>query len=127
MKRRTENLIGWLIGIVTLGFYRTMAVGIHHEMTTESCRVVIKASYCEFKEAFEKQQWIWDYRFSGSLFTEDYRSQFHASIIEFDNIGYKLTSYGFIRANCLKNRKISEINNNRVYEFLEVHKNTVLK
>jgi hypothetical protein len=109
MKRKVENIFGWLLGIVTLGFYRTMAVGIHHEMTEDSCRIVVKASYCEFKEAFEKQQWILDYRFYGSLFTEDHRSKFHASIIEIDGIGYKLTSYGFIRANILKCRKIHEL------------------
>lgn len=32
MKRWQENIIGWIIGVFTLGFYRYVEVSTHHEI-----------------------------------------------------------------------------------------------
>ena len=47
-------------------------------------------SYFQFKKMFSNINWIYDIDFPNSLFTQNYylRTECHASIIAFDNIGY---------------------------------------
>jgi hypothetical protein len=112
MNRKLEHLTGLPFNIVTLGFYQCAVVGSHHYMTEKysQCGFVIKSSYSRFKKDFEKVDWkIWR-EFPDSLFTNDCSSEFHASIVRINNVGYLLTSYGLIRANMLKKKKLEELN-----------------
>jgi hypothetical protein len=111
MNRNLEHLIGFPINLI--GYW--IITVIHHQMVDDDsdCKVVIKASFAEFKQAFEKEEWETDGVYRGSLFSRDYYrngSEFHASVIRINNVGYKLTTYGFIRANILRRKKIEELN-----------------
>lgn len=126
MKRIFEHIPGFLIGIFTFGLYRVIDISIHHYMTDSSidCKAVIKASFVEFRKEFEKADWHVHCKFRKSLFTQEHDSEFHASIICINNVGYKLTSYGFIRANILRRKKIKELNGRLASHLL--HKNSEL-
>jgi hypothetical protein len=112
MNRFFEHLIGLPINILTLGYYWMVIIDMHHWMVDSEFynKTVIKASFSDFKKNFEKVDWKIDPLFRDSLFTRDNRSKFHASIIQINHTGYKLTTYGFIRANILKRKKIKELN-----------------
>jgi hypothetical protein len=111
MNRKLEHLIGLPLNLLTLGLYFFFKTQIHHEMTESFGGVaVIKASFTEFRKEFEKVQWETDRRYRSSLFTGNYESEFHADIIRINNVGYKLTTYGFIRAKTVKRKKIKELN-----------------
>jgi hypothetical protein len=120
MNRKLENVIGLLINIPMLGYYRMVTVECHHEMVDGFCEHVFKASFAEFRRDFEKVEWETDYRFRGSLFMRENDCEFHASIICINGIGYKLTTYGLIRANILRRRKIRELN----LEYIRQHRTT---
>jgi hypothetical protein len=112
MNRKIEHLIGLPINLPILGHYWLVRVLTHHEMIDEDfqCKFAIKASFSQFKNAFKKVDWGLSPAFRESLFTEDDGSEFHASIIRINNVGYKLTTYGFIRANILRRKKLKELN-----------------
>jgi hypothetical protein len=116
MLRIFENIIGIPINIGTLGFWRIVKIASHHTMVDNNngCNKVIKASYSEFKKAFEKVDWKINNTFEESLFEKDFfekdcGDEFHANIIRINKVGYKLTTYGLMRAIKLVNKKIKEI------------------
>jgi hypothetical protein len=117
MNRNFEHLIGLPINIFTFGYYRMVNITVHHGMVDgeEGNKAVIEASFSTFKKDFEKVDWEISLLFENSLFSKGYfvasqDSEFHADIIKINNIGYKLTTYGFIRANILRRKKIKELN-----------------
>jgi len=112
-RRLLENAIGWIIGIFTLGSIRCFETQINHEVVDESdCDRVIKTDYRTFKKAFEGVEWEIGEHWRKSLFGTDYpNSKFHENYIKIKGVGYKLTTYGLLRARALKNRKIKQLNN----------------
>jgi hypothetical protein len=123
MNRLTENLIGLIPNILTLGIYRYCNTNLHHSQVNQFCEVSKKATYKEFKDAFEKIDWDICKSDKNSLVLYlgndvHTQSEFHASIIKINGIGYKLTSYGFFMANILRRKKIKEIVKHRIDEII---------
>jgi hypothetical protein len=116
MNRSIENLIGVLINIPILGCYRYVSVAVHHGMVEEFSDhiAVISATFAQFKKEFEKINWTTCRLYRESLFTIDSDDQFHAGVISMNGAWYKLTTYGLIRANILRRRKIKELNRKRI-------------
>jgi hypothetical protein len=111
MERKLENIIGFFIGILTLGMARSIFTQIHHEMVDKFVRgKVIKSNFKTFRNEFKTVDWELLYTCGKDLFTNDQTSLFHASIIKINNVGYKLTTYGLIRAYALRNKKVKELN-----------------
>jgi len=109
MNRTIEKIICLPLNIITLGCFYFLIIDIHHSQTDDFCHIAVKSNYADFKKAFEKIDWKLSGEFKASLFTNDHKSTFHAGIIRINNIGYKLTTYGYLKAVALKNKKIKEI------------------
>ena len=118
MNRKLESVISFFINVLSFGYWY-VRMKVHQEMTEEYSERSANASYSEFKDAFNK---IYYWSLCGgykSLFYDydgKHHSEFHASIICIDRIGFKLTSFGYIRALILRNKKINQLNREIIRE-----------
>lgn len=124
----TERIASFIIGLVTLGFYNGVERLTHVQMVKGECKRWRKINYNDFEKLFNNVNWdVPDNRWRKSLFTKDFMrprgSQFHASIIEIDGIGYILSSYGLIRANILKSKKIEQLREQDILQFTQTKLN----
>lgn len=106
MNRFFENIISiplWLL------IFTIPSILTHWGMVKESSRVkkLKKATYQELKEKMISVDWEFNPNFPCSLFDRNdfWANYFHASIFEFNGVGYLLTPYGLLMANILQ-RKI---------------------
>ncbi len=96
-----------MVDILTIGL-RGIEGDVHREMVDKYTKSHKKISYSEFKELFNSVPWCGSERYE-SLFHFESDSEFHASIIQINGIGYKLTNYGFRNALKDMKKKVSEI------------------
>jgi hypothetical protein len=98
-----------------------------------SCKIKKKVTFNEFQKKYCEVDWdlfvpikskYYESKYSGqlnpfptSLFSKNEENEFHAGIIRFGNVGYKLTAYGYLRAVILKNQTIRNLRRNE--EFLK--------
>jgi len=104
----TEKIISFFIGLFTLGIYPFVIRGTHKNMIELNCNKYKEISYKDFKKLFDTVQWKAMSNFKSLEYSYP-NNQFHASIVEINDIGYLFTSYGFIRATCLKNKTYNKL------------------
>lgn len=91
-----EHIIGiplWLTIIIPISWL------VHCDMVKSSVRVkrIKKSSFKELKLMMDITNWEYDPKYPSSLFGKKYyEAYFHASIIEFNGIGYILTPLGYL-------------------------------
>ena len=105
-----EKFGSFFISVITLGWYPYVVRNTHIEMVEEFCLENRKCSYDEFQKLFNSVEWYIHKTYTDSLFSKSFTSQCHASIIEIDNVGLKLSAYGLYMANKLIQKKINELN-----------------
>ena len=105
MNRLIENIISVPIWLLIFMIPSTLT---HWQMVKESPRVkkLKRATYKELKNKIMTIEWEFNNNFPFSLFDrKDYNANyFHASIFEFNGVGYLLTPYGLLMANILQRR-----------------------
>lgn len=96
-----EKIYSFLLNLITFGFYGILSY-CHKSMTRQYTSTQKKITFEEFKVLFDSVNWdnITN-RWPNSVFMNDdevITDQFHAGIIKINNIGYLMTSWGFIQA-----------------------------
>lgn len=112
MNRFFEHIISLLINIPTLFYYWFIHTDIHKIQTKDFCPIVKLATYKEFKKEIQlrnsaiNNSMLHINNNIGFAYKEkNGNTQFWASIVSFDGVGYILTSYGWFMANIYMNRK----------------------
>lgn len=103
----SEHILSALLNIVTLNFYGMVKRGTHIAMIDMYTSVHCHASFADLKRALSKVDWHCRGGYN-SLFC-DAKNEYHAKIIMIDGVGYLMSTYGFIRAERLKNKMIKKI------------------
>lgn len=111
--RYIEIFLGFFIKLFHPEYYLT--VKIHYQQNKEFSPVQIKASYTQFKKAFKRAgfnyriQYEGEYGFYKVVGTKCIVSECFASVIEFNNVGYNLTTFGFYFADKYIKKQFSEL------------------
>jgi hypothetical protein len=104
MKRWMEQILSipLCLTIIILPFWLT-----HLEMVKEDsdCKALKRATFTELKKLMLSVDWIFNPMYPSSLFTKGWQTEVHADIYKFENVGYLLTPYAYLRAKILQ-RKI---------------------
>lgn len=102
MNKKTEVLISIAFNILTLGVFY-IGVTTHREMTKEDYYVkkLKCASFAELKEKMLSVSWRYDFSYPGSLF-DGQENYFHAGIYRFKDVGYLMTTYGYLKSKRLQ-------------------------
>lgn len=108
---RLEQFISFLIYIPLIFFvvfYWTISISQTKDFVVK--KPLLKVPFSVFKKQFELVEWMFEPRWSNSLFTKNYYdSQIHSGILKINDSGYVLTFLGFLKAKILIRRKINEL------------------
>lgn len=110
---KIERFLEWIPSIIIFILYPVISWAYwatHLDMCKKNVRVkkLKKATYRDIKSMMINTKWTFNPLFPKSLFGVDYhKAYFHASIFEFDGVGYLLTPYGYFMASILQ-RKIAK-------------------
>jgi len=113
-------LIFVLLGIALLIFTIVILVNwsCHKEMITINSSnnyTYGRSNFKKFKEEFDKIEWVYNKRYSDSLFNKSCDSECHANIILFNNKGMILGPISFFRSQLYVRKIIKSLKKDKTY------------